>query len=94
MLKLTTRHYDKIEYLGPGRCAGCEASTHDGYLFKLKAEPAMKKHMEHIKNEMVWDMSQELAAERTRRRERQIAELTGQTTNKTDSEKNQRDSTR
>lgn len=54
----------------------------------------MKKHMEHIKNEMVWDMSQELAAERTRRRERQIAELTGQTTNKTDSENNQRDSTR
>lgn len=93
MLKDTTRHFKKIEYLGPGQCAGCEFNTEDGYLvrprdpeyihrhriltnrqLKEEAEPALKKHMEFIKSEMVWEISQELAADRQRRRDQRIAE--------------------
>ncbi|KAJ5362869.1 hypothetical protein N7541_003713 [Penicillium brevicompactum] len=74
MLKDTTRHFKKIEYLGPGQCAGCEFDTEDGYLLKEEAEPALKKHMEFIKSEMVWEISQELAADRQRQRDQRIAE--------------------
>lgn len=38
------------------------------------AEPALKKHMDYIKSEMVWDISQQLAEDRLRRRDERIAE--------------------
>ncbi|KAJ5352897.1 hypothetical protein N7452_001871 [Penicillium brevicompactum] len=41
---------------------------------KEEAEPALKKHMEFIKSEMVWEISQELAADRQRQRDQRIAE--------------------
>lgn len=35
ILKHVTRPFNKVEYIGPGRCIGCEFSTEDGYLVRV-----------------------------------------------------------
>ncbi|KAJ5352356.1 hypothetical protein N7452_001330 [Penicillium brevicompactum] len=40
----------------------------------IEAEPAIDKHIEFIKNQMLWEYSQQLAVDRLRRRQERIAE--------------------
>lgn len=34
MLRGFTQELEKIEYVGPGHCSGCEFRTEDGYLVR------------------------------------------------------------
>ncbi|KAJ5319500.1 uncharacterized protein N7506_012204 [Penicillium brevicompactum] len=72
MLRGFTQELEKIEYVGPGHCSGCEFRTEDGYLvrgLRTLNKEGLAEYRQWMKKEMFWDFSQRAAASRRRQRE-------------------------